>query len=358
MTIDDKNILWLDLFEFLTYHKKEKILKIFNKGEDIRKNFLNSLKVKELLSETEFRKMALCLDDMFLEKKLEEYKNSGVECVTFYDERYPYLLKEISTPPFCLYCKGNIQLLNTFCIAIVGSRKPTDYGLVVTKQFAKELTKHDITIVSGMAVGVDTIAHKTTLEENGKTIAVLGGGFNHIYPAINNALSRKIIENNLLISEYNPNITPQTYYFPVRNRIIAGLSHGVIVTEAGEKSGSLKTADYAIEFNREIFAIPGKINSPMSKGTNKLIKDYQGSITLDPIDVLNAFNIREEKQNQNTQLDISAQAVLLHIQTEKKSFQELCELTGIGASELNCILLELEMDGIVTKLAGNYYIMS
>ena len=358
MTIDDKNIIWLDTFEFITYNKKDKLLKLFGKGADIRKQFLKTPKVHEIVNEHEFKKMALCLEDAFLNRIIENYRTSNVECVTFYDKRYPYPLKEISTPPFCLYCKGNLQLLNSFCIAIVGSRKPSEYGLVVTKQFAKELSKHNITIVSGMAVGVDTIAHKSVLEENGNTIAVLGGGFNYIYPAVNISLSKKIAENNLLISEYSPNIAPQTYYFPARNRIIAGLSRGVLVTEAGEKSGSLKTADYAIEFNRDIFVIPGRINAETSKGANSLIKNLQGSITLCPNDILEAFNIADNEKTENSalQLDMNAQIILDYIQVDKKTFQEIADYTNISVKELNSILMELEMEGIITKLSGNCYI--
>ncbi|MBR6779179.1 MAG: DNA-processing protein DprA [Clostridia bacterium] len=358
MTIDEKNIIWLDLFEFLTYHKKIKILDCFNKGEDIRLKFLSNPKINEVLSKSEINKMAVCLQDSFLEKQLENYKKSGIQLITFYDDKYPYALKQISTPPLCLYCKGNIQLLNTFCIGVVGTRKPTDYGIAITKQFVKELVKHDITIVSGMAVGVDTVAHKTTLEEGGNTIAVLAGGFNHIYPAINNALSKKIMESNLLITENNPNVPSLAYLFPIRNRIIAGLSKGIFVPEAGEKSGSMKTIDYAIEFNRDIFVAPGKINSPMSKGTNQIIKSLQGSITLCPEDILENYglNIDKNQKNFSVQLDMDAQIVLNYIQTEKKSFQELADLTKFSAKDLNTILMELEMSGIVTKLANNSYI--
>ena len=136
MTIEEKNIIWLDIFEFLTYSKKDKILKLFNKDTDIRKEFLKTPQLKEILTEQEFRKMAVCLEDRFFERIVAEYENDGVKCITFYSEKYPYLLKEIATPPFCLYCKGNIELFNTTCFGIVGSRKPTDYGLVITKQFA------------------------------------------------------------------------------------------------------------------------------------------------------------------------------------------------------------------------------
>ena len=246
MTIDNKNILWLDLFETLTYNKKLKLLDIAGRNNDIRKVFLNNQSIRELLSTEEFNKMAVCLDESFLNRKLKDYVTNNIKTITFYDEEYPYLLKEIDSPPLCLYCKGNTQLLNTVCIGVVGSRRPSEYGLVVTKQFVKELAEADVTIVSGMAAGVDTIAHRTTLENRGNTIAVLAGGFNHVYPASNFSLFKELSENNLIISEYNPEVKPQTYYFPIRNRIIAGLSKGVLVTEAGEKSGSLHTINYAI----------------------------------------------------------------------------------------------------------------
>jgi len=360
MTIDEKNILWLDVFEFLTYNKKEKLLKVVGKNNDIRKEFLKNPAIKEILNEQEFKKMAVCLEDLFLERVLEDYRTSNVECVTFYDKRYPYILKEISTPPFCLYCKGNIQLLNSFCIGIVGSRKPSEYGLVVTKQYAKALATNGVTVVSGLAIGVDTISHKTTIEEAGNTIAVLGGGFKHIYPAININLANKITENNLLVSEYAPNTTPQTYYFPARNRIIAGLSRAVVLTEAGIKSGALKTADYAIEYNRDIFIVPGRINSETSKGTNNLIKNLQGSITLDPSDILELYGIETNNKTKNLaiQLDMDNQIILDYIKTDKKSFQEIADYTKIPIKELNSILLELEMDGTIIKLAGNCYIKS
>lgn len=360
MTIDNQNILWLDLFEFLTYNKKFKLLEIAGKGKCLRKIFLTEPKIKEVISNEEWNKMSLCLSDQFLFVKLKEYENENVQVVTYYDELYPYILKEIPSPPLCLYCKGNTQLLNTFCLGVVGSRRPTEYGIVVTKQFVKELAKQNITIVSGLASGVDAIAHRTALEEKGNTIAVLAGGFKHLYPASNHALAREMIENNLIISEHNPNVKPEAYYFPIRNRIIAGLSKGVLVTEAGEKSGSLHTIDYAIEFNREIFAIPGRINSEMSRGTNETIKKFNNSIVLSPDDILEVFNIEkcEKQKKSEVQLDIKVQLVLNYIQTEKKSFQEILEFSKLKPQELNTILIELEMAGLITKFASNSYMMS
>ena len=359
MNVNDLNILWLDLFETLTYTKKLKLLNI-SKDKNIRENFLTNLEVKETLTQEEFNKMSLCLHDEYLNRFLNNYKQNGVECITFNDKRYPFLLKEIVSPPLCLYCKGNIQLLNTTCVAIVGTRKPTEYGIIVTKQYAKELVEADITGVSGMASGIDSLAHREVMQNNGKTIAVIAGGFNHIYPASNYNLFKQLVENNLVISEYNPHTKPLSYYFPVRNRIIAGLSKGIVITEAGEKSGALHTFNYALDFNREVFAIPGRINSPMSKGTNAIIKSLQGIISLSPEDILTTLNIQKQKNEKISavQLDINAQIVIDYIMAEKKSFQQILDFTHLPAKELNAILIELEMSGLITKLANNSYIKS
>lgn len=357
MTIDEKNILWLDLFEFLTYSKKNKLLDIVGKGIDIRQCFLSNSKIKELLSEEEINKMAVCLHEEFLTFRLNKYKEDNIECITYYSENYPYLLREIPSPPLCLYCKGNTQLLNSVCVGVVGTRRPTDYGVVVTKQYVKQLSNAQVTIVSGMASGIDTVAHKEALDNCGNTIAVLAGGVNYVYPACNHSLYKELIKNNLIISEHIPSVKPETYFFPIRNRIIAGLSRAVLVTEAGEKSGSLHTINYATEFNREIFAVPGKINSPMSKGTNAIIQNLQGCITLSPDDILQALNLTNDgKQNKQVQLDINSQLILDFIQSEKKTFQEISDFTKLSTKELNSILIELEMNELVVKLANNSYI--
>ncbi len=360
MNVEDKNIVWLDLFGFLTYQKRVKILNLFAKDKDIRKQFLSEPRVRELVTSQEYDKMKNYLDEGKLERIIDSYQKEGIEIITINDDRYPYMLKEISTPPLCLYCKGNLGLLNSICVAVVGSRKVSEYGTIVTKQYVKELVKSGITIVSGLAYGVDTIAHKTTLEENGATIAVLAGGLHHIYPATNFSLAKNICENGLILSENNPDIQPLNYYFPLRNRIIAGLSKAVLITEAGIKSGSLHTKDYAIEYNRELFAVPGRINSPLSEGTNQIIKDFQSSITTSPEDIINALGLKKENIQKNgvNQLDISSQLVLNYIRDEKKTFQQIADYTKIPVNELNSILMMLEMDGLVEKFANNSYIMS
>lgn len=360
MTIDERNIIWLDLFPNLAYSKKKKLLEITPKGQDIKQKFLANLAYKEVLNENEFKKMSPLLDDKFLDAKIAEFERNNIQMITIDNPAYPTMLANIADPPLCLYCRGNIQLLNTLCVSIVGTRKPSEYGIITTKQFAKEFVENDITIVSGMAVGVDTLAHKTAIENAGKTIAVLAGGLYHIYPAVNYQLSKTIAENNLILSENSPDVAPLAYQFPIRNRIIAGLSKAVLVTEAGEKSGSLHTINYAIDYGRDIFAIPGRINSPNSAGTNKIIKEFSGSIALSPDDILAALNIKKQENSKITsiQLDLNEQIILNYITAEKKTFQEIADHTGMPVSELNATLLNLEVEGLITKLANNSYIKS
>ncbi len=360
MTIDDKNIIWLDLFNFLTYQKRVKILDIFPKGVDIKKSFLSNKEIHDILTQSEIDKMSAMLDDNKLTNIINKFISDNIEMITIHNARYPHILREITTPPLCLYCKGNVQLLDTYCIGIVGTRKPSEYGILTTKQYVKELADANVTIVSGMAVGIDTIAHKTALENEISTIAVLGGGLYHIYPAVNIKLANTLTENNLIISENTPDAPPLAFYFPIRNRIIAGLSRALLVTEAGEKSGTLNTAKFAGDFNREIFAIPGRINSELSKGTNRLIKNLEASITLSPDDIIESLHLVKEKSTKNItrQLDIKEQFVLNYIQTEKKTFQQILDYTELSAQELNTILMSLEMDGMVIKLANNSYIMA
>lgn len=359
MTNKEKNILWLDLFPSLSYNKKKKLLDCTANDADIKQLFLCNPKYQEILTEEEFAKMSQCLDKAKFNALIESFEAEGIKFVTIDDGCYPNQLKEIDTPPLCLYCMGNLQLLSSNCVAIVGSRKPTDYGVVITKEYAKELSNAGLTIVSGMAVGVDSLAHRTVLENDGATIAVLAGGFHHIYPSTNIALFRQLVENNLVITESSPNIQSLAYLFLARNRIIAGLSKATIVTEAAEKSGSLSTCRDAYQFNRKVFAVPGKINAPYSKGCNTLIRDEKAHITLDPADILSCLGVNVEKQKMGSiQLDIKQQIVIDYIKFEKKTFQEIADHTQLSPSELNSILLELELDGLVYKLANNSYIMA
>jgi len=354
----DRNILFLDNALELPYVKKHKILKMFGDKLDLHSSFDEvESQLKEILTAHEFSLLQKSARQN-LDQIIEGYKRDNIQLVMIYDSKYPEILKDTENPPFCLYCKGNVDLLKSNCIAVVGSRKISDYGRVVTAQFTKELVDAGLTIVSGMALGVDSVAHNTTLQNQGATIAVLAGGFNHIYPSANFGLFKQICVSGLVVSEYPPNAEPLSYNFPVRNRIIAGLSKGVLVTEAGLKSGALHTKNYAVDMGREVFAIPGKITSSESEGTNNIIRQCQGTLVTKPKDIFDALgiNLQEKTQNHCQQLDIETTSILNYILAEKKTFQEIADFTKLPTRYLNAKLMEMQMDGLVLKLAGNSYI--
>ncbi|CAH0182755.1 DNA-processing protein DprA [Peribacillus simplex] len=206
--------------------------------------------------------------------KLKNYEDSQIHCLTIFDDGYPFLLKQIFDPPWVLYYKGDKKLLtrkNT--LGVVGTRKPTSYGLEALKSILLPLVKKKFVIISGVAAGIDAESHKITLREGGDTIGVLGGGLMQIYPKSNVTLAEEITNKGLLISETPPEMKAEPWMFPLRNRIISGLSQGVFVVEAKERSGSLITAQAAMEHGREVFALPGNVTSQKSMGTNQLISD-------------------------------------------------------------------------------------
>ena len=359
MTIEEKNIIWLDLFDNLSYNKKVKMLSLLKIGESIFSLFkTQSVTLKQILCATEYDKMSSCCDEKLVDNALTSYEKKNIKLVTILSNEYPKILKESVEPALCLYCKGNIQLLNTIGCAVVGTRNPSEYGIVITKQFTKELVKCGVTIVSGMANGVDTIAHECAVRENGATIAVLAGGFDHIYPASNQYLFKMLCENNLVVTEHRPSVRPNGYLFPLRNRIIAGLSRAVLITEAGAKSGALHTKNYAVESGREVFAIPGRINSPQSEGTNNIIKQCQTCLCSDPKQILDYLGVIDKKFDNKPvyQLDIQEQTILNYILADKKSYQEIADFTQIPPRELNTILINMQMKGYIEKLMGNSYI--
>jgi DNA processing protein len=204
-------------------------------------------------------------------------------------------------------------------------------------------------------MGVDKIAHQACLEAGGKTIAVLGSGFLHIYPAMNTNLANEIANKGLLVSEYAPHISPNKFNFPARNRIVAGLSEGVLLTEAGEKSGTLYTKEFALEFGRSVYVVPGNINSALSKGTNNLIKHMQGSIVLEYKDILLDLGIEDGNKKQILQLNVNESLIISHLENESLHFDEIAQLTKLDAKTLNSCLTTLSIRGIIKKLPGNFY---
>lgn len=229
------------------------------------------------------------LQSRSIQKQIQAYSLHNIHVITIFDKEYPPLLREIYEPPWVLYGKGNRDLLTkNRLLAVVGSRTATMYGKSAIKAIVPRLSDNGIAIVSGLAEGIDTYAHKAAIKAGGKTIAVIAGGLFHIYPKVNKELALYMMANHLVISEYPPQTKPSRWQFPVRNRIISGISHGTFVVEAKAKSGSLITANFAVQEGREVFALPGSIFSPHSIGTNELIQQGAKLVNTEE-DILNEF---------------------------------------------------------------------
>ncbi|MGD9901396.1 MAG: DNA-processing protein DprA [Spirochaetales bacterium] len=359
-TKDEKAIIWLDIFDNLTIKRKYELLNMYASPKELFANFKNDFnKVKSILEADEFNKMAYALDENFIDKQIFEYEKIKVSLVTLFSKEYPNLLKETATPPLVLYCRGDLSLLNSECLAVVGTRRATRYGKKVTESFVKELALNGFTIVSGLADGIDTIAHRTALENGGKTIAVLGGGVDQIYPYANVGLSREVVAKGLLISEYKPDQKPAGFHFPVRNRIIAGISKGVLITEAGEKSGSMHTKEYAIEAGRDLFVVPGNIDSTASAGCNQIIKSLQGAMVTSADDILENYgktnSYKGVLSRPSLQLTMDEQIIINIIGNEECHYDELLEKTNFDTKTLNSLLTTMQVRGIIKKLPGNLY---
>lgn len=294
--------------------------------------------------------------------KLDKYleKING-KVITIDDENYPYLLKSIHDPPPAIFVRGNLPNECNIRLAMVGSRKPSPNGLVITENFSSELARLGIVIISGMARGIDSAAHHGALQSNGVTLAVLGCGPDIVYPRENEKLMKEIVKNGAIITEFPPGTMPQPWHFPSRNRIISGLSNAVLVVEAAEKSGALITADFALEQGREVMAVPGNINNPKSTGTNKLIQ--QGAaLIINVLDIINELGIETREIGQATEqfeidnLDGHEKIVHQLFNDVPLSLEQIIILSRLAPEEVAAALTLLEIKGIIKCLPGKMYI--
>ena len=274
---------------------------------------------------------------------------------TIKDDIYPQYLKEISNPPLKLYYKGNLNLLKEErLIAVVGTRNPSSYGKLSCEYMVKKMTEANIIIVSGFAKGIDSIAHRTSLLTGGKTIAVIASGLDIVYPASNLSLYREIEEKGLILSEYEEGVKPFKSNFPQRNRIIAGLSKGTIVVESKDRGGSLITANLALEFNRDVYAVPGDIFSEYSKGCNNLIRDSKAKSLSNINELLEDYSWEIETKINNNKYTKNQMLILNSLSSEKNLDNILIE-TKIEPTEILAELITLEIMGIIKSIAGGRY---
>ncbi|MBL7151195.1 MAG: DNA-protecting protein DprA [Candidatus Omnitrophica bacterium] len=301
-----------------------------------------------------------------IEKEFTAVKKRGLKLLTLDDADYPQWLKAIPGPPIVLYLKGNFKEEDRFSIAIVGSRRASFYGLACAQRFAAGLAARGITVVSGMARGIDTSAHKGALKQGGRTIAVIGSGFNDIYPQENAGLAEEISRSGAVVSEFPMEMAPLRQNFPRRNRIISGLSMGVLVAEAAQNSGALITADFALEQGREVFALPGKVDSATSYGTNGLIK--QGAKLVSCVEeILEDLQICPAAKSQHNRnaavgpaLDTGMQQeedkVYSLIPEESIELDSLAEKTNMDIPKISGILLKLQLKKLIKQLPGKQFI--
>lgn len=281
--------IWLASVEGLGPVKKFALLNKFETAKRIYNATEKEILKVDGMSDKIVQNMQKAKDAKLLEKYEKYILKNDIKIINISDDNYPAKLKNIYAPPIIIFAKGDISLLNSKSIAIVGSREPSKYGIYVAEKFSKELSKEGITIVSGLARGIDTFAHVGALSSFGKTIAVLGSGIDVVYPKENAKYYREISEKGLIISEYIVGTAPESKNFPQRNRIISGLSDGVLVVEARKNSGTMITTDFALEQGKELYVIPGNITSNLSAGTNNLIKEGAKLVT-DVYEILEDLN--------------------------------------------------------------------
>ena len=285
----------------------------------------------------------------------EDYKN--IKIITIFDKEYPKNLKNIYDPPPILFYRGNLECLNEKSLAVVGSRKITDYGKYVCEMLVPELCRHFI-IVSGLAYGVDGLAHEITVKNNQKTVAVLGSGIDEasIYPKTNINLAKRILDcGGLILSEVPPGIGPQKFHFPMRNRIISALAEGILIIEGGKKSGTLITAKLGLESGADIFAVPGSIFSPNSEGVNDLIKCGAHPITK-PGDILEFYGISAENKKPYEPKNEREKIILEVLSGGEKHINELAEISGTEVTDLMDALTDLEIECAVKNIGGQRFV--
>ena len=331
-----------------------KIMEKFENYNYLKKNYTLIEKMDNL--DKRIIKRVISNIDYSLENYKKELMSIKGKIVFFGEEEYPYNLQFIEDYPLLLYYKGDLCKDDQYGISIVGSRKCTSYGAWACKKVTRELSNYNIPIISGLASGIDKISHESSLENNNRTIAVLGNGLDVIYPKNNYKLYEEIIKNGAIITEYPLGTKPLGYNFPYRNRIISGIGQGVVVIEAMEKSGTLITANYGAEQGKEVFALPGNINSLYSKGTNLLIKDGAKIITSTE-DILEEIVYKENNiENMKISFDNEEQEIIFkEILKGPKTVDEIVIETNLKVDIINTVLTILELNGYIIEIKGGKF---
>ncbi len=321
-------------------------------GEQLSRVGLDNRSVKNLLK---------ARSEIDLERELERIEAMNVRVLTWESPDYPRLLLETHAPPPVLYVKGELTEQDAWAVAIVGTRRASTYGREVTRRLSGALARNGITVVSGMARGIDGVAHRAALEAGGRTVAVFGCGIDRIYPPEHRKLAQQIASRGALVSDYPLGTPPEGRNFPPRNRIISGLSLGVLVTNAGKTSGALITADFAAEQGRDVFAVPGSVLTRGSIGPNRLIQDGAKLVATaeDILEELNLTMVAEQKQARQVLPDDETEATLLeHLSADPTHVDDLQQKIDLPISEVTSTLAMMELKGMVRQVGGMKYVVA
>ncbi len=348
--------------------KLRNVLNAFPKADELEHAALRDLcSIEGINTELAKRlKIAFKRKDEFYEtliQETEKLNDIGARYLTFWDEEYPAILRNIYDPPLVIYILGQLPPEEEKSVAVVGTRIPTQYGKHVTAQLTEELVQSGITIVSGLARGVDTVAHRTTVQNGGRTIAVMGSGVDIMYPAENKSLSTEIVKNGALISEFPIGTFPDAPNFPKRNRIISGLSRGVVVVETGMTGGAMITAKLALDQGREVFAVPGNVGVRQSEGTLALIQRGEAKLVINTNDILVEIGAQKaklsttaEKEKILSTLNLFEQKLMQVIGSEPVQIDTIANMTTLSVSDCLVYLLSLEFKGMVKQLPGKMFV--
>ncbi len=361
MNLTERNVLlWLSSIGGVSYKMIEALNEYFGSICEIwhagPNQIMKSMNKNSIIAERIIKNRSVYSFDEFIEK----LNKQSISARTFVDDDYPPQLRVIYDLPYVIYLKGNYSF-EAPMVSIVGARRASSYGAWAARHFASELGRLGIGIVSGLALGIDTAAHRGAIEANGRTIAVLGCGPDICYPTSNQGLYNSIISTHGgILSEYPPGTPPLKHHFPARNRIISGLSEGIVVVEAGERSGALITVEYGLDQGRDIYAVPGNINNSGSKGTNRLIKEGAKILT-EPEDLLEdlrlrfKFNEATNLKQRNDDISSAEEKVFSIISKEPIHIDLIALKSGIRINDLNALLTILEVKGLICQLPGKIF---
>ena len=368
MELSSENIgvLKLSLVTDIGPVKFKKLTEVFGNAQNVFSATADELRFSCGLSDKIVKSiLSIAKDDSAVEKELEKVRKAGATVITFGSPNYPKALLNLPDSPIVLYMFGDLMLSDENAVAVVGTRLPTAYGINVADKISRQLAQSGITIISGLASGIDTCAHKAALAVGGRTIAVLGNGLNKDYPAQNAKLKQAIAKGGVVISEFPMDLSPDRGNFPRRNRIISALSKAVLVVEAASKSGSLITAEFAADQGKDVFAVPGPIFSKMSAGTNELIKNgayivQSAQDIIDVLDPLACLKTQQAASNENVQLKLSQieQSILTEVEKNSSgiSVDVLSLNLNLAVTQVLGALLGLELKGVVKETPGKIFV--